>query len=75
MEKTRATATKKYRTILADPPWDINQRGKRGASRYYSLMSLEEIKAMPVADLCEENAHLYLWIKVKLIWKRKRGIT
>ena len=62
MEKTRATATKKYRTILADPPWDINQRGKRGASRYYSLMSLEEIKAMPVANLCGENAHLYLWI-------------
>lgn len=60
MEK--ATATKKYRTILADPPWDINQRGKRGASSHYALMPLDRIKAMPVADLCEENAHLYLWI-------------
>lgn len=60
MEK--ATATKKYRTILADPPWDVNQRGNYGAVKKYPLMPLEQIKAMPVADLCEENAHLYLWV-------------
>lgn len=24
-------------------------------------MPLDRIKAMPVADLCEDNAHLYLW--------------
>lgn len=60
MEK--AAATKKYRTILADPPWDINQRGRRGAANHYDLMTLDSIKAMPVADLCEEDAHLYLWI-------------
>ena len=52
----------KYKTILADPPWDINQKGKRGAARHYPLMTLDQIKAMPVADLCEENAHLYLWV-------------
>ncbi|WP_304969387.1 hypothetical protein [Romboutsia ilealis] len=40
----------------------MNQRGKRGASSHYALMPLDRIKAMPVADLCEENAHLYLWI-------------
>lgn len=54
--------SKKYKTILADPPWDINQKGKRGAIRHYPLMPLDQIKAMPVADLSEENAHLYLWI-------------
>ena len=54
--------TNKYKTILADPPWDINQKGKRGAARHYPLMTLDQIKAMPVQDLCEENAHLYLWI-------------
>ena len=56
------TNSKKYRTILADPPWDINQRGRRGAANHYELMTLDSIKAIPVADLCEENAHLYLWI-------------
>ena len=55
--------TTKYRTILADPPWSINQRGKksnRSAESHYPLMSLEQIKAMPISDLAAENAHLYL---------------
>lgn len=52
----------KYKTILADPPWDINQTGKRGAESHYNLMTLDAIKKMPVADLCDENAHLWLWV-------------
>jgi N6-adenosine-specific RNA methylase IME4 len=50
-----------FRTILADPPWDIEQKGSRGAERHYSLLSLDRIKAMPVQDLAAENAHLWLW--------------
>ncbi len=64
------TNSKKYKTILADPPWDINQHGKnsnRSAESHYKLMPLDRIKAMPVADLCEENAHLYLWCPNGLI--------
>ena len=53
---------KKYRTILSDPPWDINQKGTFGAIRHYDLMSLERIKTMPVEGLCEENAHCWLWV-------------
>ena len=56
---------KKYKTVMADPPWDINQRGKynrRSAESHYELMPVDRIKAMPVASLCEENAHLYLWV-------------
>lgn len=52
----------KYRTILADPPWDIQQKGARGASQHYGLMSLEQIKAMPIADLAADDAHLWLWV-------------
>ena len=52
----------KYKTVLADPPWDINQKGKRGASNHYALMTFDRIKAMPIKELCAENAHLYLWI-------------
>ena len=64
------TTSKKYRTILADPPWQINQRGKnsnRSAEHHYDLMPLERIKAMPVADLCENSVHLYLWCPNGLI--------
>lgn len=52
---------RKYRTILADPPWDIQQNSNRGAIRHYPLMSIEAIKALPVSELVEEDAHLWLW--------------
>lgn len=52
----------RFRTILADPPWNIGQTGHLGAEAHYDLMTLERIKAMPVAGLAEANAHLYLWV-------------
>jgi N6-adenosine-specific RNA methylase IME4 len=57
-----STRQQKYSTILADPPWDVEQKGARGAGRHYNLMSLEQIKAMPVQDLMEENGHIWLWV-------------
>jgi N6-adenosine-specific RNA methylase IME4 len=56
------TKSQKYATILADPPWDVEQKGARGAVQHYSLMTLDRIKAMPVPDLTEENAHCWLWV-------------
>ena len=55
---------KKYATIYADPPWQESGGGKikRGADRHYSLMRTKEIAALPVQDICAENAHLYLWV-------------
>lgn len=53
---------KLYKTIMADPPWDIEQKGARGAIHHYDLMTLDRIKAMPVGDLVEENAHCWLWV-------------
>lgn len=55
-------APPRFRTILADPPWDIEQKGARGAEMHYDLMTLDRIKAMPVADLAEDDAHLWLWV-------------
>lgn len=51
-----------YRTILADPPWDIQQTGDRGAERHYSLMTLQQIRALVVATLAAPEAHLWLWV-------------
>ena len=58
---------KKFRTILADPPW--YQRGggkvKRGADRHYDLLKEKQILATMrgvLDDRVEENAHLYLWV-------------
>lgn len=52
----------RFKTILADPPWDVQQRGALGAASHYGLMSLDAIKAMPVGDLATDDAHLWLWV-------------
>lgn len=48
-----------YSTIVADPPWHYDLLGKEPPP--YSTMSLEQIAALPVADLSSPGAHLYLW--------------
>lgn len=53
---------KKYRTILADPPWALNQVGGYGASRHYPVMPLDKIAGLRVDQLAEDNAHLWLWV-------------
>ncbi len=69
---------KKYKTILADPPWRYRdtlgyntykesypRKGNktiRGVEKHYSTMSDEDIVALPVADLADKQAHLYLWV-------------
>jgi N6-adenosine-specific RNA methylase IME4 len=51
-----------FPTILADPPWDVLQRSGRGAHRHYSLMTTEQIAALPVGGLASTDAHLWLWV-------------
>ena len=53
---------KLYETIIADPPWNIFQKSERGAVNHYQLMTLDEIKNMPISDLVEPNAHCWLWV-------------
>jgi N6-adenosine-specific RNA methylase IME4 len=56
----------RYRTIVADPPWDVGRGpewGSNGASRplTYPTMDVDEIARLPIRDFAERNAHLYLW--------------
>lgn len=67
-----AAAGRRFRTIMADPPWRFqNATGKvapehRRLSRY-GTMTLEAIAALPVAGLAEDTAHLYLWVPNALL--------
>lgn len=51
--------------IAADPPWrfrtwsETNQH--KSAKRYYDLMTLDEIKSLPVADVAAKECVLLLW--------------
>lgn len=56
---------KRYGAILADPPWHWRARSARGegrsAKRHYRVMSLDEIMALPIADLAADDCVLFLW--------------
>src|SRR3954469_5175039 len=67
-----ARASDPFRTVLADPPWRFQNRTGKMAPEHarlarYGTMSLEEIEALPVADVCAEKAHLYLWVPNALL--------
>lgn len=55
-----------FGTILADPPWQFTNKTGKVAPEHkrlarYGTMKLDEILALPVADLAAPTAHLYLW--------------
>jgi N6-adenosine-specific RNA methylase IME4 len=56
----------RYRTIVADPPWQIgdfppNFGYEAGKATPYQMMTVDEIKGLPVAAMAAPEAHLYLW--------------
>lgn len=61
-----------FATLLADPPWRFSNRTGKVAPEHrrldrYSTMSLDAIKALPVAQSAAANAHLYLWVPNALL--------
>jgi N6-adenosine-specific RNA methylase IME4 len=67
-----------YRTIVADPPWELDGRrpinrgrdaGSRIAQLPYSTMAVDRICAMPVADLAADDCHLLLWTINARVWE------
>ena len=52
-----------YDVVLADPPWSYyGQQDKWGAAaKFYPLMSDDDIRAVPVADLLTRRGVLFLW--------------
>lgn len=62
----------RYRTLLADPPWQFQNRTGKMAPEHrrlsrYETMSLADIQALPVAKLLDDTAHLYLWVPNALL--------
>lgn len=64
---------KKFSTILADPPWQFQNRTGKMAPEHkrlsrYSTMTLQEIIDLPVKDITADTAHLYLWVPNALLF-------
>lgn len=63
-QKTLEVKDKKYRILLADPPWKYGNAMPEYVTEpqdYYLLMDTEEIANMPIKEISEENSVLFLW--------------
>jgi len=63
---------RRFGTILADPPWRFENRTGKIAREHarlnrYGTMDLEKICAMPIANVCADTCHLYLWVPNALL--------
>ena len=62
----------RFGTILADPPWQFQNRTGKMAPEHkrlsrYGTMSLQEIIELPVHLCAAERSHLYLWVPNALL--------
>ena len=67
-----ALGDQRFGTILADPPWQFQNRTGKIAPEHkrlcrYGTMTLQEICGMPVAGIAADPAHLYLWVPNALL--------
>ncbi len=69
----------KYRTIVADPPWEYGKSrgfswrqgrpsGERSEMLTYPTLSVDQIAGLPVKKFAELDAHLYLWTTQRYLW-------
>lgn len=64
--------TGRYATILADPPWQFQNRTGKMAPEHkrllrYPTMGFQEIMQLPIGKLAAAQSHLYLWIPNALL--------
>lgn len=62
----------RFHTILADPPWQFQNRTGKMAPEHkrlnrYGTMQLDDILSLPVRALADDPAHLYLWVPNALL--------
>jgi len=55
-----------YDVIVADPPWPFdlysNKGNHKSAAAHYSVMSIEDISALPVGHLARGDCLMLLWV-------------
>jgi len=59
-----STIGKKYNIIYADPAWSYRDKalaGNRGAESKYQVMSVDEIKKLPVETITHDDCILFMW--------------
>jgi len=62
----------KYQVIYADPPWQYRNKKTggsmcSGAAQKYPTLSTKELCSIPVGDIADKNAALFLWATVPML--------
>lgn len=60
----------KYRVLYADPPWQYGNNlvsGYGAAVNHYPTMTIKELCELPVSQITEDNAVLFLWTTSPLL--------
>ena len=57
----------KYNIILADPSWSYFTSGNKNQSLHYQGMTIEEISALPVERIADENCILFIWVTFPIL--------
>jgi N6-adenosine-specific RNA methylase IME4 len=65
-------AGRRFATVLADPPWQFQNRTGKVAPEHrrlnrYGTMTLDDIMGLPVEQAAQDTAHLYLWVPNALL--------
>ena len=61
---------KKYNIIYADPPWSYKDKalaGNRGACCKYDVMTIEDIKNLPIKDISASDCILFIWVTMPFL--------
>lgn len=61
---------RKYQIIYADPPWKFGNRmyssnkndHHREITRAYPVMTTENLRELPISNICEENCVCFMWV-------------
>lgn len=59
-----------YKIIYLDPPWSYRDKataGKRGSGFKYGLMTMEDIKALPMHLLADDDCAMFMWITMPIL--------
>ena len=65
---TDITTTKtKYNIIYADPAWSYWSSGNSNQSLHYPTMSIDDICALPVKEIADDNSALFLWVTYPIL--------
>lgn len=72
LDLLRVANGNKFGTILADPPWQFQNRTGKVAPEHkrlnrYPTMKLNDIKKLPVDQISDDRSHLYLWVPNALL--------